>query len=123
MKDGIVGYLLRQEAGEFRLVVNTNGQCYIHPLGRDGETFDFRVKVNLNEISNEMKKSSNENWIPVGERLPEFGHWCLAYSWRGVIMASYFKHEWRVYNHDAPGQYMPIDAVSHWMPSPGPPKI
>lgn len=36
-KNSVDGY------GEFRLVWN-NGEGYIHPLGRDGETYDFKLK-------------------------------------------------------------------------------
>lgn len=28
---------------EFRLVVNDSGKCYIHPLGKDGKTYDFEI--------------------------------------------------------------------------------
>lgn len=38
---------LRKEAKdqhtEFRLVVQSNGDCYIHVLGKDSATFDFKL--------------------------------------------------------------------------------
>lgn len=29
--------------GDFRLVWRKNGECMIHPLGRDGQTYDFKI--------------------------------------------------------------------------------
>jgi hypothetical protein len=43
---GLFKYLSRNQfiTGEYRLVVNANGSSYIHPLGKDGETYDFFVE-------------------------------------------------------------------------------
>lgn len=30
---------------EFRLVVSDNGDAYIHPLGKDGETHDLKFNI------------------------------------------------------------------------------
>lgn len=35
------GYVKRSGPGEYRLVVREDGSCYIHPSGRNGETYDF----------------------------------------------------------------------------------
>jgi hypothetical protein len=36
-------FLSESEAGEYRVVINRDRSAYIHPLGRDGETFDFKA--------------------------------------------------------------------------------
>lgn len=37
-----VEYFKREGDGEFRIVVS-NGSAYVHPMGRDGKTLDFKI--------------------------------------------------------------------------------
>jgi hypothetical protein len=61
------------------------------------------------------------NWIPINERQPEQGFWCLVYSWRGVMIASFWGSNWAVFQHERPGIRIDITDVSHWMPLLEPP--
>ena len=61
------------------------------------------------------------NWISVKERFPEVGRWNLVFSWRGPIIASYFKDGFYALQINQPGLKMEVDSVTHWMPLPEPP--
>jgi hypothetical protein len=61
-------------------------------------------------------------WISVEDRKPEYGNWCLLFSWRGVVIGSYFTDRYYVMQLNAPGIQMEIDSVTHWMPLPQPPQ-
>lgn len=101
MKTEIKDFLKSSGNGEYRLVVNQD-TGYIHPLGRDGETLDFKLN----------------DWISVKDQQPKQGYWCMIYSWRGVLMASFWGSHWCLYNHNEPGVRIEISDVSHWQPLP-----
>ena len=56
----------------------------------------------------------DDKWIPVSERLPEFGDVVLVCDSKG-----YVKKDFR---YDADGKWMLTDFVRHWMPLPEAPK-
>lgn len=66
--------------------------------------------------------SHQQQWVSVKERLPEYGNWCLLFSWRGIVIGSYFRDRYYVMQINAPGIQMEIDSVTHWMPLLEPPK-
>jgi hypothetical protein len=41
-KGSVTDYLYRNEPGEYRVVINSDKSFYIHPINRDGETYDFK---------------------------------------------------------------------------------
>jgi len=55
-----------------------------------------------------------QRWIPLSERLPEFGDVVLVCDSKG-----YVKKDFR---YDADGKWMLTDFVRHWMPLPEAPK-
>lgn len=60
-------------------------------------------------------------WISVGERVPEQGRWCLIFSWRGTMMASFWGDTWAIFDWENPGYRINCGDVSHWQPLPPPP--
>jgi hypothetical protein len=45
--EGLIDYLKKTSKGkhkEYRLVVTTNGNSYIHVFNEDSETYDFSIK-------------------------------------------------------------------------------
>ena len=65
---------------------------------------------------------NEDGWISVKDRLPEQGYWCLIYSWRGTMVASFWKNSWCFFQYNKAGITIELSDVSHWMPLPKPPK-
>ena len=63
----------------------------------------------------------NNGWISVKDQMPEFGRWLLTFTWRGIVIASYFNDGFYALQINTPGIKMEVKDVSHWMPLPNPP--
>lgn len=74
------------------------------------------------EQAEQLKACRAEQWISIKDKTPDFGKWVLVFSWRGPIIASYFKNKFYALQIDQPGIRMQISDVTHWMPLPNPPK-
>jgi len=57
-------------------------------------------------------------WISVKDRLPQYGHFVLFFTWRGAMIGSFWNDGWR----ERDGKHYYNSEVSHWMPLPEPPK-
>lgn len=67
------------------------------------------------------KTETVSEWISVKERLPDKGVWILFYSWRGILLGSFWDNYWHTQEINGPGLKMYLEQVSHWMPLPKPP--
>ena len=81
-------------------VTNMCGSCYLCEQAADA----------LEELEKQVPK-----WIPVTERLPEYGQRVIAHSGGVVAHTVHFCYFW---NKD----YDSWQRVTHWMPLPEPPK-
>ncbi len=62
-------------------------------------------------------------WIPVGERLPDFGKWVLVYSVsEGIILFGYLDEMEERWEIEGRTELTPT-TVTHWMPFPNPPEV
>ena len=69
----------------------------------------------INEAYLRGKEDGKPKWIPVTERLPEYGQLVIVYS-GGVLSPQVFaQHFWRADFND-------WAHITHWMPLPEPPK-
>ena len=75
----------------------------------------------VSNLIGQIAELSNPKWIPVAERLPEYGRHVLVYAgfFQPYIEVGYYceDRKWRFTYDDAE-----IVCVSHWMPLPDPPK-
>jgi hypothetical protein len=84
----------------------------------------IRMKLGDSAIATEHEFVSKElinGWIDVKNQTPEYGKWCLLFSWRGIIIGSYFKDRYYAMQITEPGIQMKIEDVTHWQPLPGNP--
>lgn len=76
------------------------------------------------DLMSEFADQFKPKWIPVSERLPEYGERVLCFTIHGSIPVCYLG-----YYYDDNGKFVlayngtdVVDNVTHWMPLPEPPK-
>lgn len=72
------------------------------------------------ELAKDINVHSKPKWISVNDKLPEEYTRVLAFmAWKQITAIEYQNGKWYSIDHL---QYLPDEAVTHWMPLPEPPK-
>lgn len=70
----LIDYLIRESEfknTEFRLVVQDGGDCYIHVMNRDSETFDFSLKSSLTADENIISNYNDPNIVDIASMMKD----------------------------------------------------
>ena len=85
------------------------------------DAFDYEEEIaELQDANTELHSriaelEAERRWIPVTERLPEFGDVVLVCDSKGYVNKDF--------RYEADGKWKLTDFVRHWMPLPEPPEV
>ena len=93
------------------IMAQSNQVCNAWVRSEAGNLMEGQLKANdrIAELEAERR------WIPVSERLPEFGDVVLVCDSKGYVNKDF--------RYEADGKWKLTDFVRHWMPLPEPPEV